>query len=138
MADMDPMKSLEKGSVNGSATHEASAISKKTIPIAGILTTVFGLDELPARASEVACLWLMHPRLATQERMHGIAGLVLQDWMRKTQEDAADSGQSIKGLIAVSFDQRNHGTRLVDPTANEAWRSGNPRHAQDMFSVFRE
>jgi hypothetical protein len=40
------------------------------------------------------------------------------------------------GVIAVSFDQRNHGTRLVDKLANEAWRSGNDRHAQDMFSCF--
>lgn len=41
-----------------------------------------------------------------------------------------------KGLIAVSFDQRNHGSRLVSPNANEAWRGGNERHAQDMFSCY--
>jgi pimeloyl-ACP methyl ester carboxylesterase len=41
-----------------------------------------------------------------------------------------------KGLVAVSFDQRNHGSRLVDSLHNEAWRQGNPRHAQDMFGCF--
>ena len=40
------------------------------------------------------------------------------------------------GLIAAAFDQRNHGSRLVDPLHNEAWRQGNPRHAQDMFGVY--
>ncbi|KAH6674181.1 Alpha/Beta hydrolase protein [Halenospora varia] len=40
------------------------------------------------------------------------------------------------GLIAVSFDQRNHGTREVNAIANEAWRGGNNNHAQDMFSIF--
>ncbi|KAL8636809.1 MAG: hypothetical protein Q9228_005840 [Teloschistes exilis] len=40
------------------------------------------------------------------------------------------------GLISVTFDQRNHGSREVDPLANEAWRSGNERHAQDMFSIY--
>jgi hypothetical protein len=49
----------------------------------------------------------------------------------------ARRGSSGKGLIAVSFDQRNHGTRNVDKMSNEAWRQGNPRHAQDMFSVYR-
>ncbi len=40
------------------------------------------------------------------------------------------------GLIGVSFDQRNHGTRLVDPVSNGAWREGNERHAQDMFGCY--
>jgi len=39
---------------------------------------------------------------------------------------------SKKGLIAVSFDQRNHGSRQADELANEAWNKGNPRHAQDV------
>jgi pimeloyl-ACP methyl ester carboxylesterase len=44
--------------------------------------------------------------------------------------------KSSKGLIAVAFDQRNHGSRQVDKLHNEAWRQGNPRHAQDMFSCY--
>jgi len=41
-----------------------------------------------------------------------------------------------KGLIAVSLDQRNHGSRNVSAVTNEAWRSGNEKHAQDMFSCY--
>ncbi|KAL2003587.1 hypothetical protein VTN02DRAFT_3253 [Thermoascus thermophilus] len=111
--------------------------SRKTYPIAGIVTTVFGLDELPAGVSEVACLWLLHPRLATQERMAPIADAVIADWNTRIREGRAGPGPKAKGLIAVSFDQRNHGTRIVDPLANEAWKQGNPRHAQDMFSIFQ-
>ncbi|KAJ2985319.1 hypothetical protein NUW58_g5601 [Xylaria curta] len=40
-----------------------------------------------------------------------------------------------RGLIAVAFDQRNHGSRLVSSVANDAWRQGNDTHAQDMFGI---
>ena len=131
----DPLKTLD----SAPRSESPPSISKKTFAIAGIFTTVFGLEELPSNASNVACLWLLHPRLATQERMSGIAALAITDWNRRVH-----SGQTVsnrpppKGLIAISFDQRNHGTRLIDPLANEAWRQGNPRHAQDMFSIFRK
>ncbi|KAL4924666.1 uncharacterized protein BDV17DRAFT_273905 [Aspergillus undulatus] len=131
----DPLESLEVEPRYREAT--LPNVSTKTFPIAGIQTTVFGLDELPSQASNVACLWLLHPRLATQERMIPIATAVVTDWNKRIKEGRAGSGESVKGLIAVAFDQRNHGTRLVDPLCNEAWRQGNPRHAQDMFSVFQ-
>lgn len=123
----DPLKSVsDVGSV-------AAAISERVYTIAGISVTVFGLEELRKEASEVACLWLLHPRLATQERMTSIANSAITDWNTRNQDTP-----TAKGLIAVSFDQRNHGTRLVDPLGNESWKKGNPRHAQDMFSIFRE
>lgn len=40
--------------------------------------------------------------------------------------DLADAG-----MIAITFDQRNHGRRMVDPRANDGW---SPRHAADMYS----
>ncbi|PSK58589.1 hypothetical protein B9Z65_6604 [Elsinoe australis] len=44
-------------------------VSATTLHIAGILTTVHGLDLLPPSSdvSSVAVLWLLHPRLQTQE-----------------------------------------------------------------------
>lgn len=129
MTDTDPLKTFDSASPSA-----PPQISEKSYPIAGILTTVFGLDELPPQTTDVACLWLLHPRLATKDRMTGIAQSVIADWNRRI----AGSQQPAKGLIAVSFDQRNHGTRLVDTQGNESWKKGNPRHAQDMFSVFRE
>lgn len=123
----DPLETLDSG------RFRPAAVSRKVYAIAGISVTVFGLEELRPEAKEVACLWLLHPRLATQERMADLAAATITDWHTRTQDTP-----SAKGLIAVAFDQRNHGTRMVDPLANEAWKQGNPRHAQDMFSIFRE
>lgn len=109
-------------------------LSSKTFHIAGILTTVFGLDELHPNTRETACLWLLHPRLQTQACMQPFAASTIGSWNERVREGRAGSKQPPTGLIAVSFDQRNHGTREVDKLANEAWRNGNPRHAQDMFS----
>lgn len=124
----DPSKSL-----NDPDRPISAAISQKVYAIAGISVTVFGLEELRKEASEVACLWLLHKRLATQECMTDIANAAITDWNTRNRDTP-----SAKGLIAVSFDQRNHGTRKLDPLANESWKKGNPRHAQDMFSIFRE
>ncbi|KAL4783946.1 hypothetical protein BJX76DRAFT_357509 [Aspergillus varians] len=128
----DPLKPLET-----EPRYLETDISRKTFPVAGIQTTVFGLDELPSQASDIACLWLLHPRLATLDRMVPIATAAIKDWNQRMQEGRVGSSRSVSGLIAVAFDQRNHGTRLVDPLCNESWKKGNPRHAQDMFSVFQ-
>jgi hypothetical protein len=109
-------------------------VSSKTFHIAGILTTVFGLDEIQPQTTEVACLWLLHPRLQTKACMQPFADSTVGDWNTRLQDGHT---RPKKGLIAVSFDQRNHGSREVDKLANEAWRSGNPKHAQDMFSCYR-
>jgi pimeloyl-ACP methyl ester carboxylesterase len=65
--------------------------------------------------------------------MAPIAAQVIHAW---NSSDSHRSRNHTKGLIAVSFDQRNHGSREVDKLHNEAWRQGNPRHAQDMFSCY--
>lgn len=104
--------------------------------IAGILTTVYGLKELKKEHENVACLWLLHPRMQTQDYMAPIASAAIDHWKHRSQ--ASDQDHSSPGLIAVSFDQRNHGSREIDSLANEAWRSGNARHAQDMFSAYRQ
>lgn len=121
------MKSLDD------SNRPTPAISRKVFAIAGISVTVFGLEELRPEASELACLWLLHPRLATQKRMIRMANATITDWNTKIKDTP-----SAKGLIAVAFDQRNHGSRMVEALANESWKKGNPRHAQDMFSIFRE
>lgn len=121
----------------GSDRHNygAERVSATEYHIAGILVTVYGVEELP-NTRDVACLWLLHPRLQKHQIMAPVAASAILDWNKKL-----DQSQSLKsrpkGLIAVSFDQRNHGTRKVDKSGNETWKSGNSRHAQDMFSIFR-
>ncbi|KAL8669654.1 MAG: hypothetical protein Q9168_005764 [Polycauliona sp. 1 TL-2023] len=118
------------GSMEGSISTPAPAASRKTFTIAGILVTVFGLEELSPSARKTACLWLLHPRLQTQECMGPLAAVCIDSWNHQVRSQEL-------GLLAVTFDQRNHGSREVDPLSNEAWRSGNKQHAQDMFSIYQ-
>ncbi|KAI9823132.1 MAG: hypothetical protein M1832_002575 [Thelocarpon impressellum] len=96
--------------------------------------TVHGLEELPAQTKDVDCLWLLHPRLQTRACMEPVAAAAIHHCNALSQEGA--HSRPLKGIIAVSFDQRNHGSREVTPLANQDWRSGNPTHAQDMFSCY--
>ncbi|KAF3932733.1 hypothetical protein ABW19_dt0204889 [Dactylella cylindrospora] len=107
-----------------------SSISKQKHHIAGIEVTIYGVSELSPSANSVACLILLHPRLETLAYVEPIA-------LRCLQAYHTTSSQSEKGLIVASFDQRNHGSRLVSHKANEAWRSGNELHAIDMFGIYQ-
>ncbi|KAI1418384.1 hypothetical protein F5Y13DRAFT_149069 [Hypoxylon sp. FL1857] len=104
------------------------SVSRVTMTVCGLKLDVYGLTELPAAASKVSCVWLHNPRLCTKEDMASIATKTLAAYHKR-------SPSSARGLIAVAFDQRNHGTRLVDARANHDWRSGNKTHAQDMFGI---
>ena len=128
MSTPDPLKSTND-------MLSKNTISAKQFLIAGILTTVYGLDEISEGTKHVACLWLLHPRLSSQARMAPVAQATIAHWHRRSSSKQTRAPPL--GIIAVSFDQRNHGSREVDPVANEAWKNGNPKHAQDMFSIYR-
>lgn len=104
-------------------------ISIKKYHIAGILVHVLGLSELPADCTSITVLWLLHPRLQNAESMIPLGTLCINSYN-------ATRGDRKEGIIGVTFDQRNHGGRLVDPVSNGSWRDGNERHAQDMFGCF--
>lgn len=127
MATPNPMKATYPGLV--------STVPKKRCTVSGIITTVYGLEELPGDVTEVVCLWLLHPRLQTHSCMEPVAASATQGWNTELQR-MKETGHRF-GLIAVSFDQRNHGSREVDALANEAWRSGNKSHAPDMLGIYR-
>jgi hypothetical protein len=108
-------------------TSSKASITAKTIPVAGILVDIYGLDDLPASCTSISCLWLLHGRLGKKEDLAPIASNCVNDWNQQR------SSASTVGLIAVAFDQRNHGTREVHALANKGWKEGNEAHAQDMF-----
>lgn len=122
MANQDPMEGL--------FLNLPASVSKRTFNIAGISVNVYGLEELGPSARNVSCIWLLHPRLQTQECMAPLATAILNSWNSRREK-------TTNGLLAVTFDQRNHGSREIDSLSNEAWRSGNEQHAQDMFSIYR-
>lgn len=169
----------------------APAVSKTTRLIAGLLVDVYGLAELSGsqssvqaaagqqpqglpKVTRVSVLWLHHARGRQRQDMADIAARAIGAWQEvrrqaiTTAQATGETGRDVKkasrGLIAVAFDQRNHGTRAVSEqvaaaaaasdtdgkgqaavneysaatqarVTNAAWRSGNPWHAQDMFGV---
>jgi len=108
---------------------DVGSVSWQRKNIAGILVTIYGLEELPAIKDNVTCLWLLHGRGDTQDSMSFVAAAMIKAWNSKKQ--AGDSS-----LICVCFDQRNHGSRMIDNKANESWNGGNPTHGPDMYSLF--
>ncbi|KAI9900851.1 hypothetical protein N3K66_005113 [Trichothecium roseum] len=106
-------------------------ISVTTIPMAGLLVDVYGLEELRPSVP-VSCLWLLHPRTRTRARMRDIASRVVGAYNNNSNND--DDG---RGLVALAFDMPNHGTRVVSEAANSAWDEGNERHAVDMMGMIK-
>ncbi|KAF6839436.1 hypothetical protein CPLU01_01856 [Colletotrichum plurivorum] len=110
------------------------AVSKTTILMSGLLCDVYGLAELSSAQqrppSAVSCLWLYHGRLRAKEDMGDFAARAVSRWNSSEQRTKAG-----RGLIAVAFDQRNHGSRLLSATANESWKGGNRAHALDMYGM---
>lgn len=108
------------------------SVSMHTILMTGLLVDVYGLDELPTdrAAQPTTCLWLLHPRTRARGQMMDIATRTVAAWRR----DPRSTGRN---CIALAFDAPNHGSRLVDAAANEAWDSGNDTHAVDMLGMVK-
>ncbi|KAF8244832.1 alpha/beta-hydrolase [Wilcoxina mikolae CBS 423.85] len=94
-----------------------------TLPIGGLQVTLYGLTTLPPTPCTITLVSLLHPRLETASYMAPLASSILSAATTPT--------------LCLSFDQRNHGTRLLDPLGNETWRGGNPKHALDLFSCYQ-
>ncbi|EAQ90727.1 hypothetical protein CHGG_02662 [Chaetomium globosum CBS 148.51] len=119
--------------LEGSATlPPPPPISQRTLQISGLLVDVYGLSELSPATTHVSCLWLHHPRGRRKEDMADIAARCVGAW---NGDDDGRKRARTRGLLALAYDQRNHGTRTVDEAANGSWREGNPMHALDMFGV---
>ncbi|KAI9891514.1 MAG: hypothetical protein M1814_002637 [Vezdaea aestivalis] len=106
------------------------ATSKVCLFIGGVHVYIYGLQELKPGIKSLTCLWLLHPRQQTYECMTPLAHHIIH----KCTENSQGEG---RGLIAASFDLRNHGERLIDAVANESWKTRDPNHAQNMFSIIQ-
>ncbi|KAF8427000.1 hypothetical protein EV426DRAFT_530095 [Tirmania nivea] len=119
-------------------------VSRHTYCISSIQVHIYGLDQLrPLLAAgtppPLAVLHTLHPRLETHAYMSPIIRQCLADHYSAAPPPRA-------GLLAISFDQRNHGTREVSSAANLAFTSPppphphahepNPTHAMDMLGVY--
>ncbi|CAK3951415.1 Hypothetical predicted protein [Lecanosticta acicola] len=114
------------------AFSDVQPVSHTRHNIAGLLTTVYGVSELPQLPSAVVCLWLLHGRGDTQDSMAYTAAAMLKAW----NTDKRRRNEGGKGLICVCFDQRNHGSRMIENANNVSWKQGNPTHGLDMFNTY--
>ncbi|KAF3985844.1 hypothetical protein FT663_05139 [Candidozyma haemuli var. vulneris] len=74
---------------------------------------------------KINVLYLLHQRGGDESYTSAVAQHIIQDFTK-----AKDLP-----LIAVTFDLRNHGSRVVDEAKNEDWAAGNDTHAIDMISA---
>lgn len=93
------------------------------ITVAGLQVCVYGLDRLPTQPCNIALVSLLHPRLAHQGAMAPLAAAILNATAPTT--------------LCLTIDQRNHGTREIEPLRNNIWRQGNERHAVDLFAFYQ-
>ncbi|GAA5842896.1 hypothetical protein JCM9279_004021 [Rhodotorula babjevae] len=106
-----------------------------TLVVGGLPVTVYGLDRLtPARPGHpatrpVAVAFLLHGRGQRSDDK-----LMLRFAHRLVQHaHEHDSSTTTKDLVVVTFDQRNHGHRLVDKDRQLGWLEGGKRRAQERL-----
>ncbi|KAF2663389.1 alpha/beta-hydrolase [Microthyrium microscopicum] len=104
-------------------------ITSTTTTISNIELTIYGLTTLPPNTTHLSILWLLHPRLATAQTMSHIAAEALTTYRTRAKPTSP-------ALIAIAFDQRNHGTRSTTALINETWKAGNKTHAEDMYATY--
>ncbi|KAI0769162.1 Alpha/Beta hydrolase protein [Irpex lacteus] len=107
------------------------SVAKHCLVVAGLPVTVYSERASAEKKGPVAILFFLHGRNGSAKSIEWVAEDTIKhiEHKRKHDKEALD-------LIIVTFDQRNHGQRLVDEKANGAWKKGNnPRHAIDMYAI---
>ncbi|EKM53986.1 uncharacterized protein PHACADRAFT_257525 [Phanerochaete carnosa HHB-10118-sp] len=103
-------------------------VSRRTVVVAGLPVHVFSGTSLSEITGKVAILFFIHGREETAREYDGRAESIVKQ--------VASKGKSSTDLLVVTFDQRNHGERLVNRAANNRWGEGNDRHAIDMYAMY--
>ncbi|GLB40650.1 hypothetical protein LshimejAT787_0805210 [Lyophyllum shimeji] len=108
-----------------------STVSKETLVIAGLAVNVYSTasSATASQPKEVVVFFLLHWRYGSMDDIDPVARSVIEQTQDRERQ-----------LLIVTFDQRNHGKRLVDAKANDAWardkgKGHNERHAVDMYSI---
>ncbi|ODQ81744.1 hypothetical protein BABINDRAFT_111016 [Babjeviella inositovora NRRL Y-12698] len=104
------------------------AHSEHTAIIGGVKTYFYGLSKLAdvAPSLDVLLFFLMHGRGESHIASQSVAFRLMTKWY--------SAGQTTP-LVCITIDNPNHGARLVDDHANNAWNKGNQNHALDMVSI---
>jgi len=115
-----------------------STSSMQTLIIAGLEVNIYSAVPITTRQGErkeVVVFFLLHGRYDSAKDVDGAALSVIEQTKERSRE-----------LLVVTFDQRNHGKRLVDAKCNDGWvpakdtslhlgKEHNVRHAVDMYAI---
>lgn len=111
---------------------------KESINVAGLLTNVYSRSDLRnknASSEPVVALFILHGRLDSSDTVDPTARAAFA-W---AAERRASSKQDPRDFVVVTFDMRNHGTRLVDDRANMGYSRKeeyhNERQAVDLYAM---
>ncbi|KAH9011897.1 Alpha/Beta hydrolase protein [Lactarius pseudohatsudake] len=114
-----------------------SDVVKETLNVAGLSTNVYiraNLRDKPT-SGPVVVLFFLHGRTESADHIDPIARAAFS-W---AAEKEASSREAPRDFIVVTFDQRNHGKRMVDQRGNLGWGKNvdqhNERQAVDMYST---
>ncbi|KAG9056346.1 hypothetical protein FS842_010923 [Serendipita sp. 407] len=114
-------------------------MKSRTLLVAGISVDVYSSDLVAADAIDltlpVCILFVLHGRMGSRNDVEKIAKHMLD-----AQGSNGRSYHQRRELLVVTFDHRNHGSRLVDARANLGWdlkdlENHNERHALDMYTI---
>jgi alpha-beta hydrolase superfamily lysophospholipase len=94
------------------------------VNVSGLEIHVYGLDDVrKSKAHFVDVVFLLHGRMGKYQDVEPFALAIL------AKDKAVATPDLQRGLIVVSFDQRNHGHRQISELENFAWAEGNQFHA---------
>ncbi|KAJ6549189.1 Alpha/Beta hydrolase protein [Mycena sp. CBHHK59/15] len=100
---------------------------KQTTIIAGLNVHTYTTEAFSASSKPILVLFFLHGRLGSMEDQY------MQDIVAALMKAASNTtGQ--RDLMIVTFDHRNHGTRLREKVCNMAFKE-NPRHVLDMYCI---
>ncbi|KAK6461954.1 hypothetical protein DFJ63DRAFT_206859 [Scheffersomyces coipomensis] len=118
--------------------YNPDTFSKSQYFIAGITTYVYNGSVLEDYVKKfntehhkeipINVLYLIHQREGSYKSTESFAYNILKQFYEKKQGDVKVP------LICVTFDNRNHGEKLIDKLKNLDWKRGNETHAIDMVS----
>ncbi|KAJ3034778.1 hypothetical protein HDV00_004640 [Rhizophlyctis rosea] len=102
----------------------------KKLNVGGLYVHVFGYDRLEtllcsSTSPQVAVLFFAHGRHGSAKKSFPLCQTIARAQPRDPNSV----------LLVVTFDQRNHGTRMLEERANTTWKDGNDLHAYDMFAI---
>ncbi|KAH8994811.1 hypothetical protein EDB92DRAFT_1847561 [Lactarius akahatsu] len=103
-----------------------SDVVKETLNVAGLSTNVYTRANLRDKPTSgpVVVLFFLHGRTESADHIDPIARAAFS-W---AAEKEASSREAPRDFIVVTFDQRNHGKRMVDQRGNFGWGKNADQH----------